>query len=285
MRDSPIPKLTNQVEEAIELASRIPISKSDLPRLNNIVAWLQNLDQADYALIESLALWRDMVTLLKYFKEKRPVGTQTTGNLQLKAVREVCAQFVNSPILDQKIGDKLYKLRSEDEVFLLYYLHMLANTGGLVTGGQARVWKLTQAGEVFLDLPAPVQLGVMLAIWWHQEDWTIAFPVSGLSRGLPRDFRKTTLSRLLELKVGKPVSFESFANELIAATGFRWSSKDQTFAHHTLQSAVKRMVIYPMEWFGCLAGEYKTKTSYGLKLQELVKISLTPLGKGLLGTL
>jgi hypothetical protein len=256
-----------------------------LPKLNNIVAWLQDLGQVDFDLIESLPLRRDMVTLLKYFKEKRPVGTQSTGNLQLKAIREVCAQFVNPPVLDEKIGDKVYKLKSEDDVFLLYYLHMLANTGGLVTGGQTRVWKLTPAGEVFLELPAPVQLGYMLSIWWHQEDWTITFPFAGLSRGLPRTFRRTTLSRLLELKVGKPISYEPFADDLIATTRLTWSSKDQTYAHHTLQSAVKRMVIYPMEWFGCLACKYKTKTSYGFKSEELIEFHLTSIGKGLLETL
>ncbi|MBI5841152.1 MAG: hypothetical protein HZB19_13730 [Chloroflexi bacterium] len=285
MSDSSTSKLTPHVEEAIRLASRTPIRRSDLPKLQNIVAWLRDLNQADTALIESLSLRRDMVTLLKYFKEKRPVGTQSTGNLQLKAVREVCAQFVNPPVLDAKIGDKVYKLRSEDDVFLLYYLHMLANTGELVTGGQARAWRLTPAGEVFLELPPAVQLGYMLAIWWHQEDWTITFPYTGLSRGLPRNFRKTTLSRLLELEVGKPVSYEPFADDLIATTGLTWSSKDQTYAHNTLRSAVKRMVIYPMEWFGCVVCEYKTKTSYGFKSQELIEFRLTQLGKGLLGTL
>jgi hypothetical protein len=72
-----------------------------------------------------------MVTLLNYFKEKHPAGTQSTGNLQLKDVREVCAQFVNPPVLDEKIGDRVYKLRSEEDVFWLFLLHLLASTGGL----------------------------------------------------------------------------------------------------------------------------------------------------------
>jgi hypothetical protein len=278
-------KITDKVEEAIQIASRTPIRKSDSPRLNHIVAWLHGLRQTDLDLIESLAVRRDMVTLLTYFKEKRPLGTQSTGNLQLKAVREVCAQFVSPPELDEKIGGKVYKLRSEEDVFWLFFLHMLANTGRFVVGGPSCVWKLTPAGEVFLELPAPVQLGNILAVWWHLEDWRIAFPVSGLARGLPRDFKKITLARLLELKVGKSVSYEQFADELIAATRLTWPSKDQTFAQDIMRSVINRLVYYPLASFGCLEGEFKTKTSDGFKSQELVDIRLTSLGKGLLETL
>ncbi len=278
-------KLTEKVEEAIKTASRTPIRKSDLPRLNHIVAWLHQLSQKDIALIESLAVRRDMVTLLKYIKEKRPVGTQSTGNLQLKAVREVCAQFVDPPILDEKIGSRVFKLRSEEHVWPLFFLHRIAATGGLTIGGQARVWRLTQAGEVFLELPAPVQLGVMLAVWWDQEDWTIAWPVSGLSEGLPHDFKKETLARLLELKVGKSISFEQFADELIVFTRLTWSSIDQTYAFDSMRWAVQRMVVDMLEDFGCLECEYKTRTRYGFKSKDLVGIRLTKIGKGLLKTL
>jgi hypothetical protein len=48
---------------------------------------------------------------------------------------------------------------------------------------------------------------------------------------------------------------------------------------------INRLVYYPLASFGCLEGEFKTKTSDGFKSQELVDIRLTSLGKGLLETL
>lgn len=253
--------------------------------LKRITAWSQRLNKKQMALAESLAVRRDMVTLLNYFKEKRPVGTQSTGNLKLKDMREVCARFVNPPVLDEKIGDKVYKLRSEEHVFWLFYLHMLANTGGLVTGGLSRVWKLTPAGEAFLDLPAPAQLGYMLSIWWHEEDWRIAFPVSGLDRGLPPDFRKITLARLRELKVGKLIFYEHFADELIVMSHLTWPSEDQTFVDDILCGVIERLVVYPLTSFGCLECKYRTRTRYGFKAKDLVEICLTQMGKGMLDTL
>jgi hypothetical protein len=253
--------------------------------LANIAVWASALDKEQIHLIESLAVRRDMVTFLSYLNDNRVVGTQSTGNLPLKAVREVCAKFVKPPVLDEKLGDKVYKPRSEDDVWPLFFLHVLAKTSGLVTGGQARTWKVTPPGKVFLNAIAPIQLGFMLDVWWHYEDWRIAFPVSGLAQGLPFDFGKITLKRLLELPVGKPVSYESFADQLIEETRFTWLSPDQIFVNDTMRSAIERMVIYPLADFGILEYEHKEKTSAGYKSKYLAEISLTPIGKGLLGTL
>ena len=253
--------------------------------LAKIANWVGRLDEKQIAQIESLAARWDMVTFLTYLKEKRPVGTQFTGNLPLKAVREICANFVNPPALDEKIGNKVYKLRSEEDIWQLFYLHMLANTGGLVTGGQARIWKLTSSGDAFLNALPPFQLGFMLDVWWHYEDWRIAFPVSGLERGLPLGFKEIVLKRLLELPVGKSIDFEPFADKLIKEMRFTWQSPDQDFANSAMRSAIARMVIYPLAGFGILEYERKEKMSDGYKSWYLAEIHLTSPGKGLLETL
>ena len=167
----------------------------------------------------------------------------------------------------------------------MFFLHMLANTGGLATGGQARTWKVTSSGHAFLNAAAPLQLGFMLALWWYQTDWRIAFPFSGLDRGLPKGFDTISLKRLLELPVGKSISYEPFADKLIKETHFTWPSPEQTFAQSTLRSAIARMVIYPLANFGILEYEMKEKTSDGYKSKYLAEIRLTPFGKGLLETL
>jgi hypothetical protein len=259
--------------------------QTDLKVEKKIFNWAQELNKKQLALVESLALRRDMMTFLSYLNKNRVVGTQATGNLPLKAVREICTQFVNPPALEEKIGDKIYKIRSEDDVYLLYYLHTLASMGGFVMGGQARTWKLTTEGYEFFNAPASIQLGFMLALWWYQTDWRIAFPFSGLDRGLPKGFGTISLKHLLELPVGKSISYEPFADQLIKETGFTWPSVDQSFVNNTMRSAIARMVIYPLSHFGILEYEYKEKTSDGYKSKYLAEIRLTPFGKGLLKVL
>ncbi len=249
------------------------------------VTWAKGLDKKQLAWAESLAERRDMVTFLTYLKDSRPVGTQSTGNLPLKAVREICAKFVNLLVLDEKIGDKVYKLRSEDDVWPLYYLHTLASMGGFITGGQARAWKLTSEGDAFLSAHAPIQIGLMLALWWHRTDWRVAFPVSGLDSGLPSDFNKITLKRLLELPTGKSVSYESFADNLVKETHMVWRIDDQEMAKRILRSAIERLVILPLAIYDILEREYGVEDINGHEFSKLSKIRLTPIGKGLLETL
>jgi Plasmid pRiA4b ORF-3-like protein len=253
--------------------------------LVKIASWTGGLDEKQIALIESLAVRRDMVTFLNYLKENRVTGTPSTGNLPLRAVREICAKFVNPPVLDNKIGDKVYKLRSEDEIWQLFYLHMLANTGGLATGGQARTWKLTSSGNDFLNAAPPLQLGFMLDVWWHHEDWRIAFPVSGLSRGLPGDFAEITLKCLRELPVGKWVAYGSFADRLIQETYLTWQSSDQDVSKAIRRGVINRIVILPLVGFGCLETEQGMEDIGNSEFSKLSQIRLTPLGKGLLETL
>jgi hypothetical protein len=274
------PRKTRQHDE--EYYQSLQLDKRILDR---IAAWSPGLTKEQLDLAESLAVRRDMVTLLRYIEEKHPVGTQSTGNLQLKAVREVCARFVHPPKLEGTIGDYHYQIRSEADVWPLFRLHRLASGSGLAVGGQARRWELTPAGHAFLNLSAPAQIGYMLSFWWHLEDWTIAFPFEGLSHGLPYNFKKAVQASLLDMKPGNPILYGSFADHLIASTGLTWSSADQTFARDTLHSAIERMVIRPLEEFGCLECEYKTRTRSGFKSKDLAVIRLTSFGKGLLETL
>lgn len=250
-----------------------------------IANWSGGLDPKQIALTDSLAVRRDMVTFLSYLKENRVVGTRSTGNLPLKAVREICANFVNPPVLDDKHGDQVFKLRSEDTVWPLFFLHVLADRGRMVTGGQAQTWRLTPLGEAFLNSAAPFQLGFMLDVWWHAVDWRIAFPVSGLTRGLPSDIAGIVLGRLRTLPVGEPVSFVAFADQLIQETRFTWPSHDQDVSKMIRRSAIERMVILPLVDFGCMETEYGPEDIGGHKFSKLSAISLTQLGKGLLETL
>ena len=64
----------------------------------NFVAWMQQYHNAKtIAQADALPLRRDMVTLLGYVRDHKVVGTQSTGNMPRKAVREVTARFAEPP--------------------------------------------------------------------------------------------------------------------------------------------------------------------------------------------
>lgn len=252
---------------------------------HRFVEWMQQ-DSGDHAAqAEALPLRRDMVTMLTYVRDHRVTGTQSTGSFPLKVVREVTAQFVDPPTLDETIGDHVYRLRSEYDVWPLYFLHTLADVGGLLEGGPGRRWRLTPSGEKYLAAHLLIQVWALLAVWWKQVNWLIAYPFEGMGESLPPHFRRITLDHLLSLPVDTRIPFGPFADRLIGDTGLKWASRDTTYHRMSLHGAIQRMVIHILAAFGVVEREYQDKPPGKGTIPELVAFQITPFGKRLLESL
>ncbi len=245
-------------------------------------AWAQALSAAEQATAESLPLRRDMLALLTYLRDQRVTGTPGTGNLPLKAVHAICAQFVHPLELETTIGDHVYRVRSETEVWPLYFRHVLASIAGLVTGGSGRRWCLTPLGERYLEAQAAQQVWALFVTWWMKVNWAIASPWSFGDGQMPAGFISLTLQRLLALPVGERVSFEPFADHLIADGPLIWPIENQDSARTILHGIVTRVVIGPLHDFGVLATEYGPNPILGPGYEKLLAFELARFGQGLL---
>ncbi len=244
--------------------------------------WLGELTDEDYAQLEQLPLRLDTNHLLIYLRDHRTKGTQSSGNLPLKAIREVTAGFVDPPILDQVIGDRTYKLRSEIDVWPVYFIHTLLLTGGLVQGGEGRRIRLTPKGEQFLASEPPVQVWYLLESWWYHTNWEIADLFSQLDEVLPGYFAYTTLAYLLELPVGITIPFESFADSLIQATRLIWDAPDPERLRKSLHHSIERAVINILRDFLVVKRIEKDAKIGSYKYKVLSAFEITRLGRGLL---
>ena len=243
---------------------------------------LEMLPDDQQAVAENLPLRRDMITLLAYLRDNNVTGTRSTGNLPLKAVHEICAQFVNPPKLEEAVGEHGYRVRSETEVWPLYFRHVLASVGGLVTGGLGRRWKLTPLGDQFLVAPAPLQVWLLFTTWWTQINWLIAYPFSFEDGYLPDGFAELTLINLLDLPMVDLVPFKPFADQMIEDIGLVWPIQDQDSGRRILHGIIERVVIDPLVDFGILQNEYEPHKTLGEGFHELSTFRIIPFGRGLL---
>ncbi len=247
-----------------------------------LIQWLHKADHFYRKQCQALPLRRDTVTLVTYVRDNKVIGTQSTGNLPLKVIREVTAQFVVPPELETTIGDRTYRVRSEDEVWPLYFVHVLANAAGLLTLGPGRRWQVTPLAAKFLASAPAFQVWLLFATWWEAVDWIIAYPFSGMGAGLPHQFKAIALRHLLDLPVGVSIPFEPFADKLIQATGLRWTSEDTSFHQNALRGAVHNILVRILTHFGVLEPEYMDKPLGTGTISELVAFQVTPLGHDLL---
>ena len=231
---------------------------------------------------DALPLRRDFVTLLNYVRDSRVVGTQSTGNMPLKSVRELTARFVNPPVLDTQIGDHVYRLRSESDVWELYFLHILADVGDLLVAPKGKQWKLKRMGTNFLNLNALQQVVYLLNVWWYQVNWLVAYPFAGMGESLPIRFNMITLSQLHALPVSKGISFEPFADGLIREANLKWHAESQDMSARLLRGSIERMVVKVLEKFGVLKTEHIEKQMGRATTQELVSFEITGFGKKVL---
>jgi hypothetical protein len=248
------------------------------------LAHYQNSEIAGQA--EALPLRQDMVTLLTFVRDNKVVGVQGTGNMPMKAVREVTPRFVKPPLLEYTIGKETFHIRSETELWPLYFLRVIAEVGRLLKPGSARLWRLTRNGDEFLDTSPLLQLSYLLTIWWHKVDWLIAYPYTGMGDALPQFFNRYTLDELLALPAETYISFEKFADALIEKTGLTWGAPDNSIAMSiattALRGSVSRMIIHILADFGATACKYRKDPLGKGTISRLDAFKITPLGKALL---
>jgi hypothetical protein len=248
-------------------------------------AWLPQFHQPHIAdTAEGLAMRRDVVTLLRFTQDNKVVGTQATGNMPLKMIRQVTPSFVDPPVLDPQHGDLVFKLRTEYEVWPLYFRHILAQVGGLLETPAGARWCVTPKGEAWLAADSATQVLHLLHTWWYRTNWLITWPVTGLGRYLPQDFEKVALARLLAIPIERRIDFATFADTLVQRTGLSWSSTDVTYHDEFLQSAIRKMVAQPGADLGVLALLTQDAGPAPL-LPKLLAFRVTPFGRVLLTAL
>ncbi len=189
--------------------------------------WAETLPDDQQSITEALPLRRDVLVLLTYLRDNKVTGTASTGNLPLKAVREICAQFVNPPSLEEVIGTYVFRVRSENDVWPLYFVHVLASVGELAAGGLGRRWVLTDLGQRFLAAPAPQQVWYLFSTWWTKINWAIADPSSMNDFYMQNGFPRLILKNLRDLPVEELHPFEPFADQQFAGANMGFPARDQ----------------------------------------------------------
>lgn len=270
--------LSTETRHAWFMEEAEPVEK----KLDLASSWSQKLAEDERAIAENLPLRRDVVTLLTYLRDHKVIGTASSGNLPLKAIYEICAQFVNPPRLDETLGEHVYRTHSETEVWPLYFRHLLAAIGGFVAGGPSQRWNLTPAGERFLAVPTSIQVWFLLVIWWTKTNWAIASRFGYGDDYLPYGFTQLTLTHLLSLPADSLAPFEPFADRLIEVGKLSWPMENQESAQSNLRWLVEWVVVEPLADFGILAPRYEPNKILGGEYKELAAFQVTAFGKGLL---
>jgi len=244
--------------------------------------WTNLLTAEGFKTAEELALRKDMVTFLTYLKDNKVTGTQSIGNLPRKVIEAIAPQFVKPPALETKIGDTVFRFQNEDNVWSIFFVHVLAQGADLISGGPGRRWRLSDAGDEFLSAPAMIQVCVLFAAWWYRVNWLIAYADDIFGDELPIRFSKTVETQLRALPVDEPQLCEPFADRVIQAMGWTWPEQESDNTRSILTAAIQYMVIDPLEHFGILSTQREKNNRRLIDTSLLVSFTLTKFGLAML---
>jgi hypothetical protein len=256
----------------------LSISREQEEFAESTAAIIETLTPNELHEFDALPLRKNMLVFLDFLAQNRIIGTSSTGNLPLKAVYAICEKFVPPLELDHTIGDRVFKIHSEDQVWPLVFIHTLAIESNFLFGGQAQIWQVTPAAQQFIKFPAAVQVFIMFLYWYNGGSWETSYSLSGFSETLPPGFFKVSLNHLFNLSTEADSSYEKFADDVIAQNGLIWTSEDQNYVRSRLHYAIISMAIEPMVDFGVITCTYTEKVTYGFKTKELTGIRLTAIG-------
>jgi hypothetical protein len=234
----------------------------------------------------NLPLRRDVCALISYIRDNKVTGTSSTGNLPLKTVTDVSSAFVNPPLLETRIGNVVYRFRSEEEVWPVFFVHKLAHGAELVEGGSGRRWRLTQWGEEFFSKSAVAQVFILLHAWWYRVNWLIAVPFDIFGGSLSHFVPSTILKLLRELRIDQTVRYETFVDRLIDEVGWTWDRQEPDDTRSLINRAVENILVDPLEQLAVLSTQRMTEhVKEGISHFErttLVSFALTDFGHTLI---
>jgi hypothetical protein len=152
---------------------------------------------------------------MKYLQENKVVGTKATGNFPLKHIRGIAERFVKPPELDTKIGDRVYKLRTEDEVPEFQFIHQFANFCGLILGGEGMRWEVSLIGEIFLNIEPKNQVWFLMKNWMMKFDWYYLYRFDDVESCLDLPtFTALIINVLLSYPVQEPIKIGKLVEDL-----------------------------------------------------------------------
>ncbi len=243
--------------------------------------WTEHISPEDKAAAQQVPMRCDMITMLNYLLENKVKGTDAKGNFPLKHVRGIVAGFVNPPKLDLVLGDRVYELRTEDEVRDLARLHALASVAGLIMGGENMVWTVTEQGKRFLTLAPEEQVWYLLMTWFKSFNWHYEYGYSNAAFD-SAIFAQAAVVFFKSCEVDQTISMEALREGIAAQMAFDFEVADPVSQQHRQDFYIKHVLVMPLSQFGILTQVIEEIVMDTYTHTDLQGVRLTDFGKGLL---
>jgi hypothetical protein len=234
----------------------------------------------DPAVAAANHLRQNMAAYLTQLQQGKYTATSALGNLPLKALYAINERLVKPVELETQIGEKTYKPRSSEHIWLFDFMRALALTGELASFEPGRRILLLEAGQAYLESAPRRQLWLLFSTWWEQTNWLYVYPWQTFEEEVMQILPRLARDLLLALAPGKWAPIEGFLSALIAAGSLQDFSA--TSNQNVLRYGLEKMVLQVLAEFDGMEFKIQPKEIGSMQFATPVEFRLTPFGRELL---
>lgn len=244
--------------------------------------WTRSITPKHADIAEQLPLRRDIVAMLQYLKNNKVVGTKATGSFPRKHIRGMAEGFVQPFPLDVEIDGKvLFKFAREDEIPELWFLHILANSAGLIHGGENYPWTITEIGEQYLQTDPVAQIWYLTEFWVTQVNWFYQYFREEVEYKMSsRDFIAIIVGLFLGYQPGKEVRTGKLVNDFEEVVPGWRVFQDREISQEVKERFMLQVVITALERLGLI--EAVKEEGRFADFWQVIGFKVTVYGQGLL---
>ncbi|RLE08900.1 hypothetical protein DRZ78_00195 [Candidatus Aerophobetes bacterium] len=234
--------------------------------------------------VEKINFFQDFLTFLKYVEENQVKLTQK-GNITLKNLGEIVKQLVIPIRMEEKIGGRVFRVRSEEELSYVHKIHILADLMRLVRKRKGKLVICKKSKHHFDLFPHNVQFQILWSTYWHHLNWAYFHPYGeeNIAEILQnnRDYVKKVFLDLNRKFKNEWINFSYLSKRLEKDLELTWYDANGVNRPDILYLEIEAVLINEFKLFG-LVETRKKKEKKWPHLERLVSFRLTSLGRKIL---
>ena len=215
--------------------------------------------------LEQEELMVDFSSFLSYIITRRIKLTPKCRWIPRKHVYAINALLKNPLQLDDKIGDRVYKMREECDASRIYFIDLLAEASEcIIADGKDVLIKGPTYGR-FMNMNTFSKKQWLILAWYFHLDWHNWLPQGDFGKTLQVKNFKIVPYLKQWFNARGMISFKDFAKDLINSLGLKWNAPSQNFACEFMEWGIIQCILRPLNWFDVIELQYEKEDEAGVK--------------------
>lgn len=239
----------------------------------NSDAFFKDLDKR----FENEELIYDFKIFLNYILSRKVKLTPKNLWIPAKHIYAINSLFRYPVQLDEKLGDKIYKLREEIGYSRFYFLDLLAGASGCLVIDEKNILVKGENYDEFIKMGGLNKKLWLVLSWWFGMDWEYWMQEGDFGELMQkRKFLMADYLRSWLDKRGK-IDFKKICKELRTGLNLKWEAPSQDYAKELQNWGIERCLLLPMVYFDIIKlvrkkDKYNIDKTVGFYIQPIGKI-------------